>query len=72
MSSIFGVYLEVLRRPGPARFSVAGMLARRQVSMASLGAMMLLSAECGSFAVAGIDSALYALSAAVISPPCPD
>src|SRR6195952_2098138 len=44
------------------------MLARMQMSMAGLGAVMLLSAERGSFAVAGIVSSIYALSAAAISP----
>ena len=39
-----------------------------QMSMAGLGAVMLLSAERGSFAVAGTVSAIYALSAAVIGP----
>jgi len=39
-----------------------------QMSMAGLGAVMLLSIERGSFAVAGTVSAIYALSAAVIGP----
>jgi len=65
---VFGPYLLVLRRPGAARFSAAGMLARMQMSMAGLGAVMLLSAERGSFAVAGAVSSIYALSAAAVSP----
>lgn len=65
---MFGPYLQVLRRPGAARFSAAGMLARMQMSMAGLGAVLLLSAERGSFAVAGTVSSIYALSAAAISP----
>jgi predicted MFS family arabinose efflux permease len=65
---MFGPYIQVLRRPGAARFSAAGMLARMQMSMAGLGAVMLLSAERGSFAVAGTVSSIYALSAAAISP----
>ena len=65
---MFGPYIQVLRRPGAARFSAAGMLARMQMSMAGLGAVMLLSAERGSFAVAGVVSSIYALSAAAISP----
>ncbi len=65
---MFGPYLRVLRRPGAARFTAAGMLARMQMSMAGLGAVLLLSAERGSFAVAGLVSAIYALSAAVIGP----
>jgi predicted MFS family arabinose efflux permease len=65
---VFGSYVQVLRRPGAARFSAAGFLARMQMSMAGLGAVMLLSVERGSFAVAGTVSAIYALSAAVIGP----
>ncbi len=65
---MFGSYVTVLRRPGATRFTAAGMLARMQMSMAGLGAVLLLSAERGSFAVAGTVSAIYALSAAVIGP----
>jgi len=39
-----------------------------QLSMAGLGSVMLLSAERGSFAVAGTVSAIYAVSAAVVGP----
>jgi MFS family permease len=65
---VFGSYAQVLRRPGAIRFSAAGFLARMQMSMAGLGSVMLLSAERGSFALAGTVSAIYALSAAVIGP----
>jgi len=65
---VFGNYREVLRRPGAVRFSAAGFLARMQTSMAGLGAVMLLSVERGSFAVAGTVSAIYALSAALVGP----
>ena len=65
---MFGNYGQILRHPGAIRFSAAGMLARMQMSMAGLGAVMLLSAERGSFAVAGAVSAIYALSAAVVGP----
>ncbi|MTD17396.1 MFS transporter [Nakamurella sp. YIM 132087] len=65
---MFGPYFQVLRRPGAFRFSAAGLLARMQLSMAGLGAVMLLSVERGSYAIAGSVSALYALSAAAVSP----
>ncbi|WP_188942232.1 MFS transporter [Nakamurella endophytica] len=68
MRAVFGPYLQVLRRPGAARFSAAGLLARLQLSMAGLGAVLLLSVERGSYAVAGTVSAIYALSAAAIGP----
>ncbi len=66
---MFGSYVQVLRRPGAVRFTAAGMLARLQMSMAGIGAVMLLSAERDSFAIAGAVTAIYALSAAVIGPP---
>ena len=65
---MFGSYAQILRRPGAIRFSAAGFLARMQMSMAGLGSVLLLSAERGSFALAGTVSAIYALSAAVIGP----
>jgi hypothetical protein len=65
---VFGSYAKVLRRPGALRFSAAGFLARMQMSMIGLGAVLLLSVERGSFAVAGTVSAIYALSNAIIGP----
>ncbi|HEY5883003.1 MAG TPA: MFS transporter, partial [Nakamurella sp.] len=52
------------------RFTAAGFLARMQMSMIGLGAVLLLSAERGSFAVAGAVAAIYALSNAIIGPQC--
>lgn len=65
---MFGTYLEVLRLPGALRFTLSGLLARMQLSMAGLGAVMLLSASRGSYAVAGTVSAIYAISAALVGP----
>lgn len=65
---MLGPYLQVLRTPGAVKFSVWGMIARLQNSMAGLGAVMLLSVERGSYAIAGVVAALYAVSMAVISP----
>lgn len=65
---MFGPYLEVLRRPGAARFSAAGALARMQMSMAGVGAVLLISAVRDSYAIAGAVSAIFAISNAVISP----
>ncbi|HEY5880481.1 MAG TPA: hypothetical protein VIU11_16345, partial [Nakamurella sp.] len=62
---MFGSYGKVLRRPGALRFTAAGFLARMQMSMIGLGAVLLLSAERGSFAVAGAVAAIYALSNAI-------
>lgn len=65
---MFGTYVSVLRVPGAARFTSAGFVARMQMSMAGLGAVLLLQHERGSYAVAGAVSAVYALSMAVVSP----
>jgi hypothetical protein len=65
---VFGSYAQVLRRPGALRFTAAGFLARMQMSMMGLGAVMLLSAERGSYAVAGAVAAIYAVSNAIIGP----
>lgn len=65
---MFGTYLAVLKTPGAARFTAAAFIARAQMSMIGLGAVLLLQAERGSYAVAGAVSAVYALSMAAISP----
>lgn len=65
---MFGKYVDVLKTPGALRFSVAGFVGRAQMSMIGLGAVLLLQAERGSYAIAGTVSAIYALSMAVISP----
>ena len=65
---MFGTYVAVLKTPGAARFSAAAFLGRAQMSMVGLGAVLLLQAERGSYAIAGAVSAIYAISMAVISP----
>ena len=65
---MLGRYLQVLRAPGALRFSAAGSLARLQMSMIGIGAVLLLSVTRDSFALAGAVSATYSLSAAVIGP----
>lgn len=65
---MFGTYVAVLKTHGALRFSAAAFLGRAQMSMIGLGAVLLLQAERGSYAIAGMVSAIYALSMAVISP----
>jgi len=65
---VFGPYLKVLRLPGAARFSAAGLLARMQMSMIGVGAVLLISAVRDSYGLAGAVSAIYAVAGAVISP----
>lgn len=66
--SVFAPYLQVLRHPGAAKFSAAGALARMQMSMAGVGAVLLISAVRDSYALAGVVSATYAIAGAVIGP----
>ncbi len=65
---MFGPYLKVLRLPGAARFSAAGLLARMQMSMIGVGAVLLISAVRDSYGLAGAVSAVYAVAGAVIGP----
>ncbi|MDQ6657323.1 MAG: MFS transporter [Actinomycetota bacterium] len=65
---MFARYLQVLRRPGAARFSAAGALARMQMSMTGVGAVLLLSAVRDSYGLAGLVSAIYTITSAVIGP----
>lgn len=65
---MLGPYLTVLRRPGAARFSIAGAVARLQMSMAGVGAVLLISAVRDSYGLAGAVSATFAISAAVAGP----
>lgn len=65
---MFGQYLRILRFPGALLFSLTGLFARLQLSMASMGATLLIVAERDSYALAAQITALYAISGAVISP----
>ena len=65
---MFGQYVSILRFPGALLFSLTGLFARLQLSMASMGATLLIVAERDSYALAAQITALYAVSGAVISP----
>ncbi len=65
---MFAPYREILRLPGALRFSAAGLVGRMQMSMVGLGAILLLSVERDSYAVAGTAAAMYAIASALISP----
>ena len=65
---MFGQYVRVLSFPGALLFSLTGFFARLQLSMASMGATLLIVAERDSYALAAQVTALYAISGAVISP----
>ena len=61
-------YVDLLRQPGALAFSSAGLLARMPMSMTGLGIVLLVSAETGSYTLAGALAAVFALSAAFLSP----
>jgi MFS family permease len=52
-------YGRILARPGAARFSLTGLVARLPISMVGLGIVLLVSAATGSYGVAGAISAAY-------------
>ncbi|MGZ4497450.1 MAG: MFS transporter [Nocardioides sp.] len=60
-------YRRVLARPGTQRFSATGLVARLPISMVGLGIVLLLSAETGSYAVAGAVSAAYMVTNALLA-----
>jgi MFS family permease len=55
-------YRRVLTEPGTLRFSATGLFARLPISMVGLGIVLLVSAETGSYGVAGAVSAAYMLT----------
>ena len=61
-------YAQILRLTGALRFSLAGIFARAPMSIAGIGAILLLAQERDSYAVAGTASACYLLAAALIGP----
>lgn len=58
-------YRRVLAHPGAKRFTLAGLVARLPTSMVSLGIVLLVQAQTGSYGLAGTVSAAYVLSQAV-------
>ena len=65
---VAGPYLEILRRPGAARFTSAAFVARLPISMVALGIVLMVSELRGSYALAGILAAAYTVSSALLSP----
>lgn len=60
-------YRRVLSEPGTLRFSATGLVARLPISMVSLGIVLLVSTETGSYGLAGAVSAAYLLANAVLA-----
>ena len=65
---MFGTYAQILRFPGALAFSMTGLFARLQLSMASLGMTLLIVAERGSYGLAAGVTSTYALAGAIIAP----
>lgn len=61
-------YRSLLATPGTRAFVLAGLVGRFPLSMLGLGAVLLVSALTGSYAVAGAVSATLALSSGAASP----
>lgn len=65
---VTGPYVDILRRPGAARFTAAAFVARLPISMVALGIVLMVSELRGSYALAGVVAAAYTVSSALINP----
>ncbi|MFC8599453.1 MULTISPECIES: MFS transporter [unclassified Isoptericola] len=61
-------YLDVLRVPGAARFSAAGVIARLPMSMVGISTVLMVQTLYGSYAMAGRVSAVLVVAQAIVSP----
>ncbi|MBH1965185.1 MAG: MFS transporter [Comamonadaceae bacterium] len=61
-------YRELFAAPGTRGFALAGLLARIPLPMTGIGVIALLSQLRGSFALAGVVSATFVLTYALLSP----
>ena len=66
--AVFSPYRRLFVVPGSAAFSFAGWVARLPLPMLGLGAVLLVAAETGSYALAGAVSGALALSASFAGP----
>lgn len=66
--TVFSPYARLFAVPGARSFSLAGWVARLPIPMLGLGAVLLVSAETGSYALAGAVSGALALSFSLASP----
>jgi MFS family permease len=65
---VLSAYSEILRRPGAVWMTSTAFLARLPMSMLGLGQVLLVSAQTGSYALAGALAATGALANAVFGP----
>ena len=60
-------YRRILRHPGAAAFSALGFFARLQMSMVTLGIVLLVAARTDSYALAGTISAAFIIASTLMS-----
>jgi MFS family permease len=65
---VLSAYSDILRRPGAVWMTSTAFLARLPMSMLGLGEVLLVSAQTGSYALAGALAAAGALANAVVGP----
>lgn len=65
---MIGPYLTLLRTPGAANFSAAGLVGRLPISMIGLGIVLLETSKGESYAIAGSIAAAFAVAAAFGGP----
>lgn len=65
---MFNTYRQLFTLPGTAAFALAGLLARLPLSMTGIGLITMLSQQRGAYALAGMVSASFALSIALLAP----
>ena len=66
---MFHAYRSLFTAPGSAGFVMAGQLARLPLSMTGIGLITMLSQQRGAYTLAGMASACFALSIAVLALP---
>lgn len=65
---MLGPYADILRVPGARGFVLAGLVARLQMAIVGLGAVLLIKHTTGSYGLAGAVSATIAVANAIGSP----
>lgn len=68
MRSIISPYTSVLKEPGALRFSLSALIARLPLSMIGLGIVLLVSAQRGNYATAGVLTGVYVVASAIATP----
>lgn len=61
-------YAVIFRRPGAARFSTAGAVARLPMSMVGIGIILMVETVYNSYELGGMVSAAYIIAQAICSP----